>query len=355
MRLEVSDSEGASSGTYERWVSVANVPPVVQPLEQVLPLAEGEEVRLIGNATDTPSDYDTLIRCWDVDPGLDSNDIGGADDDCDVVGDELVWHWNTSGTHTVIYHVTDDDGVRVSEILSIEVLNIPPIVRTKDIVCNALEACLLDATGTIDSINDLDQITVVWDLDTSVDSNGDGVKDNDADKIGKQIEHVFTREGSYTIRVIAWDENPERPGTRVINVEIGAPERTIVEELGAAFIGDEANPVAQLSLLAFMLLVLGMMTRRRRSGRQQRAMDRLDQQQNAIFSDEEVGLMPHEISARRNRPHDPPVERAFDSVNIGPTPTTGPPLPESGLPEGWTMEQWEHYGQQWLDSQVDNS
>ena len=84
----------------------------------------------------------------------------------------------------------------------------------------------------IDSINDLDQITVVWDLDTSVDSNGDGVKDNDADKIGKQIEHVFTREGSYTIRVIAWDENPERPGTRVINVEIGAPERTIVEELG---------------------------------------------------------------------------------------------------------------------------
>ena len=29
----------------------------------------------------------------------------------------------------------------------------------------------------------------------------------------------------------------------------------------------------------------------------------------------------------------------------------GPPLPESGLPEGWTMEQWQHYGQQWLDSQ----
>ena len=354
MRLEVSDTEGASSGTYERWVSVANVPPVVQPLQQVLPLAEGEEVRLVGNATDTPSDYDTLIRCWDVDPGLDSNDIGGADDDCDVVGDELIWHWNMSGTHTVVYHVTDDDGVRVSEVLSIEVLNIPPIVRTKEIVCNALDACVLDATGTIDSMNDLDQITVVWDLDTSVDSNGDGVKDNDADKIGKQIEHVFTRQGSYTIRVIAWDENPERPGTRVINVEIGAPERTVVEELGAALIGDEANPIAQLSLLAFLLLTLAMMTRRRRSGRQQRAMDRLDQQQNAIFSDEEVGLMPHEISARRNRPQDPPVERAFDSVDRPSVPSTGPPIPESGLPEGWTMEQWEHYGQQWLDSQLDN-
>ena len=104
-----------------------------------------------------------------------------------------------------------------------------------------------------------------------------------------------------------------------------------------------------------MLLVFGMMTRRRRSGRQQRAMERLDDRQNAIFSDEEVGLMPHEISARRNRPQDPPVERLVDDELSKAHAPAGPPLPESGLPEGWTMEQWEHYGQQWLDSQVDNS
>jgi hypothetical protein len=29
-----------------------------------------------------------------------------------------------------------------------------------------------------------------------------------------------------------------------------------------------------------------------------------------------------------------------------------PPLPENGLPEGWTMEQWEHYGQEWLDENI---
>ena len=29
----------------------------------------------------------------------------------------------------------------------------------------------------------------------------------------------------------------------------------------------------------------------------------------------------------------------------------GPPVPAAGLPEGWTMEQWGHYGQQWLDNQ----
>ena len=27
----------------------------------------------------------------------------------------------------------------------------------------------------------------------------------------------------------------------------------------------------------------------------------------------------------------------------------GPPLPASGLPDGWTMEQWSYYGQQYLD------
>ncbi|MEE3083588.1 MAG: hypothetical protein VX320_05855 [Candidatus Thermoplasmatota archaeon] len=34
-----------------------------------------------------------------------------------------------------------------------------------------------------------------------------------------------------------------------------------------------------------------------------------------------------------------------------PEPAAGPPLPESGLPEGWTMEQWEHYGEEYLRRQ----
>ena len=34
-----------------------------------------------------------------------------------------------------------------------------------------------------------------------------------------------------------------------------------------------------------------------------------------------------------------------------PIPVLGPPLPATGLPDGWTMEQWQHYGQQWLDRQ----
>ena len=34
-----------------------------------------------------------------------------------------------------------------------------------------------------------------------------------------------------------------------------------------------------------------------------------------------------------------------------PAPQAGPPVPESGLPEGWTMEQWQHYGEEYLRRQ----
>jgi len=42
------------------------------------------------------------------------------------------------------------------------------------------------------------------------------------------------------------------------------------------------------------------------------------------------------------------------SVEEGVERASAPPVPESGLPEGWTMEQWEHYGHQWLAKQAEN-
>ena len=40
--------------------------------------------------------------------------------------------------------------------------------------------------------------------------------------------------------------------------------------------------------------------------------------------------------------------------SIPPTPqpavSVTPPLPPTGLPEGWTMEQWNHYGHQYLQN-----
>ena len=32
-------------------------------------------------------------------------------------------------------------------------------------------------------------------------------------------------------------------------------------------------------------------------------------------------------------------------------PSSSPPLPAEGLPQGWTMAQWNHYGEEWLKNQ----
>ena len=38
---------------------------------------------------------------------------------------------------------------------------------------------------------------------------------------------------------------------------------------------------------------------------------------------------------------------AATPVTVETTPSSVPPLPAGGLPEGWTMEQWAHYGHQY--------
>jgi len=44
-------------------------------------------------------------------------------------------------------------------------------------------------------------------------------------------------------------------------------------------------------------------------------------------------------------------QKTFDQTALLeiPAPLSGPPLPATGLPPGWTMEQWEFYGQEYLD------
>ena len=38
-------------------------------------------------------------------------------------------------------------------------------------------------------------------------------------------------------------------------------------------------------------------------------------------------------------------------VAVQPAVPQAPPIPATGLPQGWTMEQWQHYGAQYLAAQ----
>jgi len=51
---------------------------------------------------------------------------------------------------------------------------------------------------------------------------------------------------------------------------------------------------------------------------------------------------------------EPAVQQPVQPVQpvVAPAAQAGPPLPASGLPQGWTMEQWQHYGEQYLAAQM---
>ena len=58
--------------------------------------------------------------CCNIDLS-DSDGIGSADDDCDVVGNDLSWSWQNAGTHNIVFHANDDDGAN-SSTATVEVL-----------------------------------------------------------------------------------------------------------------------------------------------------------------------------------------------------------------------------------------
>jgi hypothetical protein len=153
-------------------------------------------------------------------------------------------------------------------------------------------------------------------------------------------------------------------------IDVAPPERNSIEQISAGLIGEEANSLAQFGLLIGILLLLALLTRRRKGSS--------DTPWSASENDmlDDVFDTPSLVEqAQARRPSTPPNMASFASTEPLPVPqpevaaeqpefeikTTsendleepqqGPPLPESGLPEGWTMEQWGHYGHQYVAAQ----
>ncbi len=324
INVRAIDAEGEDSGWVERWVDVVNRVPEVPELPEVMAIAEGQTISITGSYSDTISDYDDLIVCWDLDPGADTNGIGSADDDCDVEGANLSWSWRNSGQYNIVFHVRDNDGARNFSTATITVLNLPPIPRVKPVTgAIAGQRVVLDASATIDSPADIETLSVVWDIDCFTDSDGDGVLDNDADLIGIKAEHIFPSEGTWTISAIIWDEDVLNPAAKRIEVVVQSEDRTVAEQLSISLIGDRSNPFFQLIILA-VLLTLGVVV-----------VKRLRPKPQSVWQDQ-IEVM--------QRPDNPPSFSDFIAEN------QSVPLPENGLPEGWTMDQWHHYGHQYVES-----
>ena len=329
--VKAIDSQDNESGWVERWVDVQNVQPMVEPLPEILPIAEGQTITLQGTAWDTESDMSSLKICWDIDPGTDSDGVGSADDDCDVIGNDLVWSWQTSGAHNIVFHATDDDGARNSSTATVEVLNLPPLIRLK-VPTKAIAGIpvTLDASATVDSALDIDYLTVVWDVDCRTDSDGDGIADNDADLVGSIAEHTFARAGKFTVKSIIWDEDIMKPSTKSVVIEVDSKDMTVFEEVVESVVGGGDNPFFQLLLISAIVGLLLFLVNKGRP-------------KPKSAWDEDAPEIEAPLSA--------PTSDLFQTDEI----SSAPDIPQEGLPPGWTIEQWNYYGHQYISSQQSES
>ena len=210
--LQVVDNDGASTESLIVPIEIQNIDPQITPLSPPLPAAEDSVISLTVSTIDTSGDLLTLRNCFDLDPLTNSDDSEGSSDDCDVESLILERSWPdaTTAPTMIVFHVTDDDGSMAIVEIPIDIRNVNPEPRASVSTFSPTEGDVVffSANGTTDSSHDMEILLYNWDMDTSVDSDGDGNAANDIDIQGKWIEWTFTGSGSRTVSMTAVDEGP---------------------------------------------------------------------------------------------------------------------------------------------------
>ena len=335
--LSLTDNDEEDSFLYTRWVRVHNVAPVVDDIPNQVPVGEERELTIQGIATDTESDKNSLKICWDIDPVINSDLLGTADDDCDYEGTTLAHSWKESGDYMIIFHATDDDGERTSKSTVIEVRNQPPIARINvdQETVYAGEFITFSANDTVDSTQDKNSLVYLWDSDIYTDSDGDGDSTNDLDHNGMIFKTKYTTPGKYIVSLTVKDENECETSLCKIEIEIDVKSRPggvfgqYVEDAGISWF------TAGLIFVLFVstIMLIGLRRRHTRSDGEN-------------WDSETLGA-----AMTSSMPIGPPPDAAFELQPSQETTEDGDieqfPIPESGIPEGWTIEQWNYYGKSW--------
>jgi len=70
---------------------------------------------------------------------------------------------------------------------------------------------------------------------------------------------------------------------------------------------------------------------------------------NALGGEQSYGTQTPSMVENHSIVHDQPQTEKDGVIDFENTEPDHPPIPEGGLPEGWSMEQWKYYGDQWIE------
>ena len=353
------DDDGASSEPSLAMVTIENVAPTITAqtnfLDAInridgLPVFENDMVIFDVTGSDTASDMDTLEICWDIDGTTDSDLDGTMNNDCDVEGDHLETMWDSSGYRTITAWVMDDDGEKASLSAVVKVQNRIPIAKIayeNGSIDNLMEGDTLNITafGTIDTESDLLDMLYVWDYEWE-DANLDGEGLGDIDSTGISISIDDLPAGTWTITLTVTDDDlATSTKTMTISVDEKPPEG-ILEEFSEALGVSQTMSIIIILLVALVLVLASFLAVTRRSPSE----DLLESSGSNKMWDS-ASLPTYESPAetpafeQAAQPTQPVAQPSFEQPAQA---NQGPPLPASGLPQGWTMEQWAYYGDQYL-------
>lgn len=356
VQVRAIDADGAASEVQQATIMVHNVPPSVEGLPGNTPVFEDDALNLSVTASDTASDLETLTICWDLDANSDSDGDGVVDNDCELNGASVAPSWSTKGVRMITVTVTDDDGATAQQSMNVSVLNLPPreYLNAQVAFTNLTEGDNLTLNGAdffFDSATDSELLGYQWDS-SHLDTDLDGAKTGDVDFTGDTWTITDLPAGRWTVVLTVTDDDGEQVQKELTIVVAELPPDGLVERLTSTVGTTTAAIIGVLGIIIVGLVVFLLFTRQRSSPEDDFSM--FDQSQFAA-APKPVATLPAaqtpaavasspaagaSMEAQATAGFAAPVEPTV--VN------TGPPLPATGLPQGWTMEQWNYYGEQWL-------
>ena len=322
------DNDGETSTDVIGYVNVLNIAPVLDALPAQQALFEDEILNLTASATDF-ADQEDLRYCWDLYFDIDSDQNGILTDDCDIEGQEFLYSWTTSPEEAreITANVWDDDNATDSFSIKVTVVNKPPtaniFVPEDGFVITEGESITFEGGESDDSTTDRANLMFIWD-----DPNTEGASQ---DGYGENFTIKFDKPGKYFVNLTVTDDDG-RTSTASVLVEV--KEKPVEGLLG---MNTSTAIGGAFGILIVILLVILLLRRRETDTMVIETKNMPDYGWNdsppSVVSEAPV----------------PSLAATTQTTAVQPT-NSGPPLPASGLPTGWTMEQWEYYGEQYLAS-----
>ena len=348
VQVRAIDADGASSEVQQAKVMIHNVPPSVTGLPGNTPVFENDLLNLTVVASDTASDIANLEVCWDLDASLDLDTDGTGDNDCELTGTNIEPSWTTRGVRMITVTVTDDDGAMAQQTMNVSVLNLPPtaVISEITVLDDLTEGDNLTLSGADSVETESDKENLVYEWDASyLDTDLDGEKVGDVDFTGPTWTVEDLPAGTWVFTLTVTDDDGESTQAEITVLVAEAPPDGLLESITSSIGSTTTAVIGLLGIIIVGLVVFLLFTRQRGGAAEDFGM----------FEQSQFAAAPKAMAPLPASQPETPVQAAQTAVAPVAAPmetaqpvNTGPPLPATGLPQGWTMEQWNYYGEQWL-------